>query len=58
MHCIATENDFEWNPVQSIGYNAGLILGLRPANERRRYYKVTTSLISRVHAWSHPCKVG
>ena len=25
-------------------YNPGLILGLRPANERRRY-KVTTSLI-------------
>ena len=58
MHCIATENDFEWHPVQSIGYNAGLILGLRPANERRRYFKVTTSLISWVHAWSHPCKVG
>ena len=27
----------------------GLILGLRPANERRRYY-VTTSLTGSVHA--------
>ena len=31
-----------------VGYAAGLILGLRPANERRRY-KVTPSLIG----WAH-----
>ena len=31
-----------------------LILGLRPANERRRYF-VTTSLIGWVHAWNQPC---
>ena len=29
---------------QQMGYNAGRILGLRPANERRRYF-VTTFLI-------------
>ena len=33
---------FQW-------HNAGLILGLRPANERRRYF-VTTSLIGWVQA--------
>ena len=33
--------------------NAGLILGLRPANERRRY-KVTTSLIGWAHAKIQP----
>ena len=32
----------------------GLILGLRPVNERRRYF-VTTSLIGWAHAWNQPC---
>ena len=32
----------------------GLILGLRPANERRRY-KVTPSLIGWAQAWNQPC---
>ena len=31
----------------------GLILGLRPANERRRY-KVTTSLIGWAQTWNQP----
>ena len=35
-------------------HNAGLILVLRPANERRRYF-VTTSLIGSVQAWNQPC---
>ena len=35
--------------------NAGLIPGLRPANERRRYFKfVTTSLISRAQTQNQP----
>ena len=33
---------------------AGRILGLRPANERRRYF-VTTSLIGWAQAWIQPC---
>ena len=32
---------------------AGLILGLRPANDRRRY-KVTPSLIGWVQTWTQP----
>ena len=34
---------------QVYSYKAGLILGLRPANEGRRYF-VTTSLIGRAQA--------
>ena len=34
--------------------HAGLGLGLRPVNERRRYI-VTTSLIGWAQAWNHPC---
>ena len=37
--------------------NAGLILGLRPANERRRYF-VTTSLINWAQAYNRPCNVS
>ena len=37
------------DPVTSLLYSAQLILGLRPANERRRYF-VTTSLIGQVQA--------
>ena len=33
---------------------SGLIPGLRPANERRRYF-VTTSLIGRAQAEKQPC---
>ena len=33
---------------------SGLILGLHPANERRRY-KVTPSLIGWAQTWNHPC---
>ena len=40
------------NDVSLIG--AGLILGLRPANERRRYF-VTTSLIGWAQAENQPC---
>ena len=36
-----------------IGYRMGLILGLRPANERRRYF-VTTSFIGWMQAWDQP----
>ena len=32
----------------------GLILGLRPADERRRYF-VTTSLIGWVQSYNQPC---
>ena len=35
--------------------NTGLTLGLRPANERRRYF-VTTSLIGWTQALNHPWK--
>ena len=35
-------------------YIAGMILGLRPANERRRY-SVTTSLIGWAQAQNQPC---
>ena len=50
------QHDHSINIIYSMGYlvlggNAGegLILGLRPANERRRYF-VTTSLIGWVQA--------
>ena len=33
---------------------SGPILGLYPANERRRY-KVTASLIGWAQTWTHPC---
>ena len=36
-----------------LSLTAGLIPGLRPANERRRY-KVTPSLIGWVQTWNHP----
>ena len=36
------------------GYISGLILGLRPAKERRRYF-VTTSLIGWAQTLNHPC---
>ena len=38
------------HPVRVDYQIRGLILGLRPANERRRYF-VTTSLIGRVQAY-------
>ena len=43
--------------LRGLGYhvnlhNSGMILGLRPANERRRYF-VTTSLIGWAQAWNH-----
>ena len=34
--------------------NSGLILGLHPANERRRYF-VATSLIGWAQAYNQPC---
>ena len=34
--------------------NSGMILGLRPANEIRRYF-VATSLIGWVQTWNQPC---
>ena len=42
--------------VRDVRCITGLILGLRPANERRRYF-VTTSLIGRVQAYNQPCSV-
>ena len=42
------------NPLNKT--NAGLLLGLRPANERRRYF-VTSSLIGWVQAWNQPWNV-
>ena len=38
---------------RSGGICTGLILSLRPANERRRYF-VTTSLIGWAQAWNQP----
>ena len=38
-------------PVQMMDWHTGLILGLRPANERRRYF-VTTSLIGWAQAYN------
>ena len=37
--------------------NTGLILGLRPANAKRRYF-VTTSLIGWMQSHNWPCKHG
>ena len=37
--------------------DTGLIVGLRPANERRRYF-VTTSLIDWPRAWNQPCDIS
>ena len=37
-------------------YDTGLILGLRPANERR-HYKVTRSLIGSVQTYNQPCDI-
>ena len=42
---LSRPSGFEWFH----GMTSGLILGLRPANERRRYF-VTTSLIGRSQA--------
>ena len=39
--------------LAKVGSDAGLILGLRPANERQRYF-VTTSLICWVQAKNQP----
>ena len=36
---------------------SGLILGLHPANERRRYF-VTPSLICWAQTWNQPCKMA
>ena len=36
-------------------YKSGLILGLHPANKRRRY-KVTPSLIGWAQTWNQPCR--
>ena len=41
--------------VIEIWQNSGLILGLRLANERRRYF-VTKSLIGLAHAYNQPCE--
>ena len=45
--CISLENEFQ-NSI------TGLILGLHPANERRRY-KVTASLIGWIQTQKQPC---
>ena len=39
--------------THNVSYS-GLILGVRPINERRRYF-VTTFLIGWAHAWNQPC---
>ena len=46
VNCISV-----WLPWHN---DTGLILGLCPANERRRYF-VTTSLIGCAQAWNQPC---
>ena len=42
-----------WHGHKSIDYVTELILGLRPANERRRYF-VTTSLIGWAQTYNQP----
>ena len=53
MRQFVMSNFFLWigmsNAELDANHNAGLILGLRPANERRCYF-VTTSLIGWVQA--------
>ena len=53
MRQFVMSNVFLWirmsNAEYDANHNAGLILGLRPVNERRRYF-VTTSLIGWVQA--------
>ena len=36
---------------------SGLILGFRPANERRRYF-VTTPVFGWAQTWNQPCNMG
>ena len=43
----------KWTPGLSVSYDIGMILGLHPANERRRY-KVTPSLIGWAQAYNQP----
>ena len=47
-------NNYFWHLLISV--NPGLILGLCPANERRRYF-VTMSLIGWVQAQNQPCNL-
>ena len=49
--CSLFGTEMKKNAFSLTGLN--LILGLRPANERRRYF-VTTSLVSWVQAWNQP----
>ena len=44
--CLIANHISKWRNISTpiLNYLTGLILGLRPANERRRYF-VTTSLI-------------
>ena len=50
---ISWELNYRYDYHIEDGTNAGLILGLRPANERRRYF-VTTSLIGCAQAYNQP----
>ena len=49
------QNNVAWDIPES-RYAAGLVLGLRPANERR-CYKVTPSLIGWAQTWNQPYAV-
>ena len=50
---ISTTGIYTWHSRYLVIFS-GLTLGLRPANERRRYF-VTTSLVGWVQAWNQPC---
>ena len=53
---ILSKKEIKPNPCTACIYShgiIGLILGLRPANERRRYF-VPTSLIGWAQAWNQP----
>ena len=50
-HCPAS-----WRTShRALHHKSGLLLSLRQANERRRYF-VTTSLTGWAQAWNQPCK--
>ena len=53
MQLFCTFNARMVSIVLTIPSSTGLTLGLRPANERRRYF-VTTSFIGWKHAWISP----
>ena len=56
MHILSVETALVVKSEIQVKKNTGLILGLRPANERRRY-KVTPSLIGWAQNWNQPWNI-